>query len=94
MARPTCLTTPASRVFFPEPAADRVAGDSERACQAAQTGAFFVGSQDLLALLRRVAVRLRVIAAHFAAVITHLALLAVVGFAVTDKIFAVTVITF
>jgi hypothetical protein len=37
---------------------------------------------------------LRIIAAHFAAVVAQIALFAVIGFAIADKVFALTMITF
>ncbi len=88
------LPSPASRVFFPKPGADGVSRHTERAGQAAQTGAFLISSENLFAFFRRITVRFWIITAHFAAVVTQIALFAVVGFAIANKIFALTMITF
>lgn len=80
----------ASLLFF-EPGADGLARHAESPGQTAQGTALFVSSQNLFALRFRVAVRLRVVPAAPATVVTEVSLLAVSGQAVPDNVFAAAV---
>lgn len=74
-----------ARLFF-EPGANRVTSHAESASEAAQAASLFVCAQDFLALLLRVPIRLRVIAATATAVIALIALFAISSQAITHDI--------
>jgi len=67
-----------STLFF-EPTADRVSRHAEGARQPAQTAAFVIGAKDALALLRGVAIDLRLVAARAPTRGAQIALFAIVG---------------
>jgi hypothetical protein len=74
-----------ARLFF-EPGANRVTSHTESASQATQAASLFVCAQDFLALILRVTIRLRVIAATATAVIALVALFTISSQAIAGDI--------
>ena len=68
LAQPAWSVTPVTSGTFFEPTADRIARHAEGARQAAQGTALVIGAKYSLTLLRRVAIRLRVVTAAASAV--------------------------
>lgn len=75
----------AFRLFF-QPRANRIASNAKGARQSAQRRAFFVGTQDFLALFWRIAGRLRIITAATPTIFAVIALFAIAGPAVAKQV--------
>ena len=76
-ARPASWLVRGALFFFAQPLRDGVARHAKGSRQATQAAAFFVGSQNLIALLCRVAVRLRRLPTTAPTVVTVIPLLPV-----------------
>ena len=85
-ARPTSASVPGAPLLFFDPRGDSVARHTEGAGQSAQTAALVVGAQDRLALLVRVGIRARLLAAAASALAAQVALPPIGSQAVTHQV--------